>query len=128
MPKRPQPPLLQCASSLADEVFSFSRSAPIERDRGMRDKLGMCATAIEEELTEGYRSRDRRQFGNSLHRAKMWAMELEFHLRFVVTMGYAPRSAVADYIRDCDEVSHRIERLQEKLGYNKKDWSIDDED
>ncbi|HEX7917842.1 MAG TPA: four helix bundle protein [Gemmatimonadales bacterium] len=126
MPKRPQPPLLQCASTLADEVFSFSRSEPIERDRGMRDKLGMCATAIEEELTEGYQSRDRRRFRDALHRAKMWAMELEFHLRFVVTMGYAPRSAVAEYIRDCDEVSRRIERLQEKLGYNTKDWSIED--
>ncbi len=117
--------LWQRASALAESVFYFSRGECIERDRGMRDKLGMCATAIEEELAEGYDSGDRRKFRDSLHRAKMWAMELEFNLRFVVTMGYAPRSAVVEYIRDCDDVSHRIERLQEKYGPPR--WSPDDD-
>ena len=109
-------PLLKLAGELAEEVFYFSRRDHIERDRGMRDKLGMCATAIEEELTEGYDSGDRRRFRDALHRAKMWAMELEFHLRMVVTMGYAPRSEVVEYIRDCDRVTRRIERLQRRVG------------
>lgn len=116
MSTRRTTPLLKLASELAEEVFFFSRQDEIERDRGMRDKLGMCAAAIEEELIEGYDSGDRRRFRDALHRAKMWAMELEFHLRFVVTMGYAPRSSVVEYIRDCDQVTRRIERLQRKVG------------
>lgn len=109
-------PLLKLAGELAEEVFFYSRRTHIERDRGMRDKLGMCATAIEEELQEGYDSGDRRRFRDALHRAKMWTMELEFHLRLVVTMGYAPRSEVVGYIRDCDRVTRRIERLQRRVG------------
>ena len=118
-------PLWRQASELSEEVFHFSRTDRIDRDRGMRDKLGMCAGAIEEELAEGYDSGDRRRFRDALHRAKMWAIELEFHLRFVVTMGYAPRSAVAGLIRGCDAVRGRIERLQQQLGPH--GWSPDDE-
>ena len=116
MSTRRTTPLLKLASALAEEVFFFSRREEIVRDRGMRDKLGMCASAIEEELIEGYDSGDRRRFSDALHRSKMWAMELEFHLRFVVTMGYTPRSAVVEFIRDCDRVTRRIERLQRKVG------------
>ncbi len=122
---RRRPPLLKLAAELSEAVFFYSRREHIERDRGMRDKLGMCTSAIEEELDEGYRSGDRRRFRDALHRAKMWTMELEFHLRFCVTMGYAPRSEVAEYIRDCDEVTRRIERLQKRLGG--PGWSPDDE-
>lgn len=116
MRHRERPSLCQLAAELSEGVFFFSRREEIEQDRGMRNKLSMCASAIEEELDEGYRSGDRRRFCDALHRAKMWAMELEFNLRFVVTMGYAPRSAVVEYLRDCDRVTRRIERLQRKVG------------
>ena len=121
----PRSSLLRLAAALAEEVFFFSRREHIERDRGMRDKLGMCAAAIEEELSEGYASGDRRRLRESLHRARVWAIELAFHLRFVVTMGYAPRSEVAEYIRDCDRVAHRIERVQKRI--RPPGWSPDDD-
>lgn len=121
-----RPPLLRMVVVLAEEVFLFSRHDHIERDRGMRDKLDMCATAIEEELSEGYASRDRRRFRESLHRARMWTLELGFHLRFVVTMGYAPRAEVTEYLRDCDRVARRIERLQRRVG--PPGWSPEDEE
>jgi four helix bundle protein len=119
-------PLCQLAARLSEEVFFFSRRDEIEQDRGMRNKLGMCAAAIEEELVEGFDSGDRQRFRTALHRAKMWTMELEFHLRFVVTMGYAPRSEAAGYLRDCDAVTRRIERLQSRLG--PAGWSSDGEE
>ena len=115
----------QQADALGEEVFNFSRRCCIEQDRGMRNKLGMCAGAVAEELAEGFDSGDRSQFRESLHRAKMWAMELSFHLRFVATMGCSPRSEVIEYLRRCDEVSRRIGRLQQKLGPG-REWSIED--
>lgn len=78
----------QSARELTDRIYVITNRGSFSRDFGLRDQVRRAAVSVMSNIAEGFESRTKRAFIDSLGRAKASAGEVRSQLYVAYDVGY----------------------------------------
>ena len=105
----------QRAMDLAAHVYEMSRSGEFARDFALRDQIHRSVISVPANVAEGFERGSRAEFHRFLSIAKGSCGETRTHLHLASRLGYLDKLAATDALRDAEEVSRIISKLQSSV-------------
>lgn len=100
---------------LAVRVHEMSRAGDFARDFVLRDQINRSAISVPANVAEGYERGSRAEFHRFLMIAKGSCGETRTHLYLAHRFGYLDQDTANDALRDAEEVSRIISKLQSSV-------------
>ena len=101
----------QRAMDMAQSIYELTRSYPGEERFGLTAQTRRAATSVPANIAEGYGRSSKGAYLNFLRIAQGSLKETETHLPIAVRVGLATEAAVADALRQADELGKMLRGL-----------------
>jgi four helix bundle protein len=108
----------QKARVLSREVYSATRSGPLEKDFGLKAQMQRAAVSVMANVAEGFERRGPNEFLRYLAIAKSSCAELQSHLYVALDIGYIDRESFDRLLGLAHETSKVVAGLMASVARN----------